>query len=88
MVFRPRTAAAVQPADAPKTPVRVPQGEYEEEMRLPSAGAWGGGGQDKCRRGAKSGRTAIFFFWVLTKMSLRILLTVRHSESRVRAFHK
>ena len=45
MGFWPRTAAAVQPAAAPKTPVRIPQGEYEEEMRHPSAGGAGGGGQ-------------------------------------------
>ena len=39
--FWPRTAAAVRPAAALKTPVQIPQGEYEEEMRLPSAGGTG-----------------------------------------------
>ena len=44
MGFWPRTAAAVRPAAALKTLVRIPQGEYEEEMRLLSAGGAGGGG--------------------------------------------
>ena len=44
MGFWPCTAAAVRPAAALKTPVRIPRGEYEEEMQLPSAGGSGGGG--------------------------------------------
>ena len=39
---------AVQPLAALKTPVRIPQREYEEEMRLPSAGGTGDGGH-RCR---------------------------------------
>ena len=44
MGFWPRTAAVVRPAVALKTLVRIPQGEYDEEMRLPSAGGTGDGG--------------------------------------------
>ena len=57
MGFWPRTAAAVRPAAALKTPVRIPQGEDEEEMRLPSASGAGGGGH--CCRCAVLG--ALFF---------------------------
>ena len=53
MGFWPRTVAALQPAAALKTAVRIPQGEYEEEMRLPFAGGAGGGGHR--RRCAVSG---------------------------------
>ena len=35
--------AAVQPATALETPVRTPEAEYEEEMRLKSTGGAGGG---------------------------------------------
>ena len=48
MSFRPRAAVAVQPAAALKTWVRIPQGEYEEEMRLPSASGTGDRGHG-CR---------------------------------------
>ena len=34
----------MRPAAALKTLVQIPQGEYEEEMRLPSAGGTGDGG--------------------------------------------
>ena len=34
MGFRPRIAVVVRQAAAQKTLVRIPQGEYEEEMRL------------------------------------------------------
>ena len=57
-VFGPRTAAAVQPAAAPKTAVRIPEGEYEEEMRLPAAGGTSDGGH--CCRCAVSGALLLF----------------------------
>ena len=47
----------MQPAAALKTPVRIPRGEYEGEMRLPSAGGAGGGGH--CYRYVVPG--ALFF---------------------------
>ena len=61
-VFWPRTAAAVQPAAALKTPVRTPQGEYEEEMQLPSAGGTGDGGH--CCRCVMPG--ALFLLCTMT----------------------
>ena len=57
MNFWPCAAAAVQPAAALKMAVRIPQGEYKEEMRLPSAGGTGDGGH--CCRCAVPG--ALFF---------------------------
>ena len=44
MSLWPCAATAVQPAAALKTSVRIPQGEYEEEMGPPSAGGTGDGG--------------------------------------------
>ena len=61
--FWPRTAAAVQPAAALKTSVRIPQGEYEEEMRLPSAGGTGDGGH--CCRCAVPGALFCCVLWSL-----------------------
>ena len=58
---------AVQPAAALKTAVRIPQGEYEEEMRLQSAGGAGGGGH--CCRCAVSG--ALFLLRAMISEKLR-----------------
>ena len=64
MSFWPCATAAVQPAAALKTSVRIPQGEYEEEMRLPSAGGTGDGGH--CCRCAVRGALFLLcdkIFW-------------------------
>ena len=55
--FWPLTAAAVQPAAALKTPVRTPEGEYEEEKPFPSAG--GAGGRAHCYRCAGARRFCV-----------------------------
>ena len=55
--FWPLTAAAVQPAAALKMPVRTPEEEYEEEMRLPSAG--GAGDRAHCYRCAGARRFCV-----------------------------